>query len=126
MSEGEASIRPFKRRRSRKKTAICEDDDEATPGIIIQHVVQQGPEGEVHSKVEVLWKHNLSVPVDSNSLEGLFEFSTNREVEDMLQPEEVDASSKAGQGLPKVFKINIARFISYWVRFSNLSTSKNL
>ncbi len=128
MSEGEASICPFKRRRSRKKTAICKDDDKVAPGIIIQHVVQHGRKMKF-----IQWLRFCGSPINlSQWIVALwwdclnFQEIESLEVEDMLQFEEVDAFSKAGQGLPKVFKVNIAQFISYWVRFSNLSISKNL
>lgn len=121
MSEADASNRPFKRRRSRKKTAICEDDDEAAPGIIMQHVVHEGPDGDVHSRIGVPWKPNHPLSVDSN----LLDCTTNREEEDMRM-DEADTFLGPDQGVPKVFLLNIAQIFAYCLSVSNLSTSKNL
>jgi hypothetical protein len=121
MSEGDSSNRPFKCRRSRKKTAICEDDDEAAPGIIMQHFVHDGPEGEVLTRVEIPWKPIQSVGVDST----LLDCPTNRE-EEVMPMEEADTFLGAEESIPKVFKDNNPQILSYCPSISNLSTSKNL
>ena len=121
MSEGDSSYRPFKRRRSRKKTAICEDDDEAAPGIIMQHLVHDGPEGEVLTRVQIPWKPIQSVGVDSN----LLDCPTNRE-EEVMRTEEADTFLGADEGIPKVYKDINPQILTYSLSVSNLSTSKNL